>query len=100
MQLAKINVAFSSKLYAGSARITHFLCSQNYVIDSYFPATFGNHVTLYQGTETPTPPCPRLDKSVNFQQTSVWRDIYQAIIEAKKFIYVAGQQYFRGRKLL
>jgi len=62
-------------------------------VPSYFPMTQGNWMTFYQDTETPMLPCfngvPNPNGS-QYSPSSAWRDIYNAINNAKEFIFVAG----------
>ena len=61
--------------------------------DCYFSSLNDNHVTLYQDAETPHDPLfdqiTYADGST-YRPTPCWRDIYQALFYAQKFIYVTG----------
>ena len=63
------------------------------VTDCYFSSLKDNQVTLYQDAETPRDPL--FDKITHadgssYQPTNCFKDIYQAIRDAKRIIYITG----------
>ena len=60
---------------------------------AYFPMREGNRVTLYQ--EADTPKLPQLEGVLHpdgspYDPTTAWKDLYNALRAAKKFIYITG----------
>ena len=61
--------------------------------DCYFSLLKYNHVTLYQDAETPHDPLfdeITYEDGSSYQATNCWRDIYQALCDAQKVIYLTG----------
>jgi len=63
------------------------------ILPCYFPCQSGNHVTLYQDADTPQLSIfdGLVDKAGNeYVPPRLWRDIYDTIIAAQRFIYITG----------
>ncbi|KAJ4782129.1 Phospholipase D [Rhynchospora pubera] len=62
------------------------------VANTYFPLRRGGKVTLYQDAHVPENCLPKfwLENGVQFQHGQCWRDMFDAISRATKFIYIAG----------
>ena len=61
--------------------------------DTYFGSRKRCHVTLYQDAITPQDPLfdeIGLANGSTYQATNAWKDLYEAILNAKEFIYVTG----------
>ena len=71
--------------------------------EAYFEATGENMLTLYQDADT-----PQLDvfdgientDGTQYKSTRCWRDLFQAINEAERLIYITGWSVFTGISLL
>jgi len=76
-----------------TVRFTPNAPEKNREVESYFPVMEGNKVTLYQDAETPMLPCfegvTNADDS-QYEPTNCWKDLFQAIQEAERFIYITG----------
>jgi len=71
---------------------------------SYFPLRESCKMIMYQDADTP-PELPQLKGVLNpdgsqYRGTRAWRDIYDSIKNAKKFIYITGWSVYTGIKLL
>jgi len=63
------------------------------ILPCYFPVRDGNRVTLYQDADTPL--LPIFQDVVNpdgseYVPSRLWSDIYNGIMSAEKFVYIAG----------
>uniref|UniRef100_A0A452ZQM7 phospholipase D n=1 Tax=Aegilops tauschii subsp. strangulata TaxID=200361 RepID=A0A452ZQM7_AEGTS len=72
------------------------------VPDAYFPLRRGMRVTLYQDAHVPEGCLPdiRLDNGLQYQHGQCWRDMYTAIIQARRLIYIAGWSVFHTIRLV
>lgn len=63
---------------------------------TYFPLRRGMRVTLYQDAHVPDGCLPDiwLDNGLRYQHGQCWRDIYDAICQARKLIYIVGWSVF------
>ncbi|EPS59986.1 hypothetical protein M569_14819, partial [Genlisea aurea] len=59
---------------------------------TYFPLRRGGNVTLYQDAHVNEGSLPNvwLDNGMLYQRGCCWRDIYDAILRARRLIYIAG----------
>uniref|UniRef100_A0A0D9XLR7 phospholipase D n=1 Tax=Leersia perrieri TaxID=77586 RepID=A0A0D9XLR7_9ORYZ len=66
------------------------------VPNTYFPLRRGNRITLYQDAHVPDGCLPDiwLDHGVRYQHGQCWRDIYDAICQARRLIYIVGWSVF------
>uniref|UniRef100_J3N493 Phospholipase D n=2 Tax=Oryza brachyantha TaxID=4533 RepID=J3N493_ORYBR len=66
------------------------------VPNTYFPLRRGNRVTLYQDAHVPDGCLPDiwLDHGVRYQHGQCWHDIYNAICQARRLIYIVGWSVF------
>ncbi|KAG8092346.1 hypothetical protein GUJ93_ZPchr0012g19242 [Zizania palustris] len=66
------------------------------VPNTYFPLRRGNKVTLYQDAHVPDGCLPDiwLDHGIRYQHGQCWHDIYNAICQAQKLIYIVGWSVF------
>jgi len=77
--------------------------ARKYMYNSYFPPQMNNKVTLYQDADTPnlaifnglTNP----DGSA-YDPTRCWRDVFDAVNQAERLIYITGWSVFTGISLL
>ncbi|KQJ97534.1 phospholipase D beta 1 isoform X1 [Brachypodium distachyon] len=62
------------------------------VPNTYFPLRRGMKVTLYQDAHVPDGSLPDicLDHGLSYQQGQCWRDMYNAISQARRLIYIVG----------
>ena len=71
--------------------------------DAYFPARESCKMIMYQDADTPQLPqfdgVPNPDGS-QYQATRAWRDMYEHIKNAQKFIYITGWSVFTDIQLL
>ncbi|XP_037424543.1 phospholipase D beta 1-like isoform X1 [Triticum dicoccoides] len=72
------------------------------VPNAYFPLRRGMRVTLYQDAHVPEGCLPdiRLDNGLQYQHGQCWRDMYTAIIQARRLIYIAGWSVFHTIRLV
>ena len=73
------------------------------IADSYFPARESCSMIMYQDADTPQ--LPQFDGVSNpdgsqYQATRCWRDLYEHIKNAQKFIYITGWSVFTDIQLL
>ena len=76
--------------------------------DSYFPARESCRMIMYQDADTLGilgTQLPQFDGVSNpdgsqYQSTRAWRDLYDCLKNAKKFIYITGWSVFKDTKLL
>ncbi|CAN6294523.1 unnamed protein product [Urochloa humidicola] len=63
---------------------------------TYFPLRRGMRVTLYQDAHVPAGCLPDiwLDNGMRYQHGQCWQDIYDAICQARKLIYIVGWSVF------
>lgn len=68
----------------------------NGVPHTYFPLRRGMRVTLYQDAHVPDGCLPDiwLGNGMRYQHGQCWRDIYDAICQARKLIYIVGWSVF------
>ncbi|XP_037473197.1 phospholipase D beta 1-like [Triticum dicoccoides] len=94
--------------YTPVARLTAYHCGvtagpdSHGVPNAYFPLRRGMKVTLYQDAHVPEGCLPdiRLDNGLQYQHGQCWRDMYTAIIQARRLIYVAGWSVFHTIRLV
>ncbi|GLU05735.1 hypothetical protein SLE2022_228160 [Rubroshorea leprosula] len=69
---------------------------------TYFPLRRGGKVTLYQDAHVHDGLLPslKLDGGVRFQQEKCWQDIFNAISQARRLIYIAGWSVYHNIKLV
>jgi phospholipase D1/2 len=62
------------------------------VPNTYFPLRKGGKVTLYQDVHVPDYllPAIKLDHQVMYKHGKCWQDICEAILQARRLIYIAG----------
>jgi phospholipase D1/2 len=72
------------------------------VPNTYFPMRRGNRVTLYQDAHVPDGCLPDfcLDHGMRYQHGQCWRDIYNAICQARRLIYIVGWSVFHTIHLI
>ncbi|XP_052133810.1 phospholipase D gamma 1-like [Oryza glaberrima] len=72
------------------------------VPNTYFPMRRGNRVTLYQDAHVPDGCLPDfcLDHGMRYQHGQCWRDIYDAICQARRLIYIVGWSVFHTIHLI
>jgi phospholipase D1/2 len=72
------------------------------VPNTYFPLRRGMKVTLYQDAHVPDGCLPDiwLDHGLRYQHGQCWRDIYDAIWQARKLIYIVGWSVFHTIHLM
>lgn len=69
----------------------HDVCDSPEVPECLFPLRSNNIVTLYQDAHCPMLPMPVITPSgYPHCPRSTWRDIYETITQAQKFIYIIG----------
>ncbi|XP_010933911.2 phospholipase D beta 1 isoform X1 [Elaeis guineensis] len=63
---------------------------------TYFPLRKGNKVTLYQDAHVPDGCLPdlRLDHGMHYVHGKCWRDIFDAISQARHLVYITGWSVF------
>ncbi|RLN18952.1 phospholipase D gamma 1-like [Panicum miliaceum] len=63
---------------------------------TYFPLRLGMRVTLYQDAHVPDGCLPDiwLGNGLRYEPGQCWRDIYEAICQARKLIYIVGWSVF------
>ena len=71
--------------------------------NSYFPVRESCRMIMYQDADTPQ--LPQFDGVANpdgsqYQATRAWRDLYDCIQNAQKFIYITGWSIFTDTQLL
>uniref|UniRef100_A0A0D6QSJ5 Phospholipase D n=1 Tax=Araucaria cunninghamii TaxID=56994 RepID=A0A0D6QSJ5_ARACU len=66
------------------------------VPNTYFPLRKGGKVTLYQDAHVPDNLLPRieLDHQVWYEHSKCWQDICEAILQARRLIYITGWSIF------
>ena len=80
------------------------LAEENHELeDSYFPVRESCRMIMYQDADTPQ--LPQFDGVMNpdespYQATRAWRDLYESIKNAQKFIYITGWSVFTDIQLL
>lgn len=57
---------------------------------TYFPLRRGGKVRLYQDAHGGCLPNLRLDHNIQYEQGNCWRDIFDAISQARRLIYITG----------
>ncbi|KAK3156965.1 hypothetical protein QOZ80_2AG0114420 [Eleusine coracana subsp. coracana] len=74
----------------------HGVVAGHDVPNTYFPLRRGTKVTLYQDAHVPDGCLPdiRLDHGLSYHHGQCWRDIYDAICQARKLIYIVGWSVF------
>ncbi|KAJ8766136.1 hypothetical protein K2173_021653 [Erythroxylum novogranatense] len=72
------------------------------VAGTYFPLRRGGKVTLYQDAHVNDGSLPdlRLDGHVNYEHRSCWLDIFNAISQARRLIYITGWSVFHNVKMV
>nr|ADY75749.1 phospholipase D beta [Litchi chinensis] len=74
----------------------------NGVPGTYFPLRRAGKVTLYQDAHAHDGCLPhlRLDGGQPFKHSSCWQDIYEAISQARRLIYIAGWSVYHTVRLI
>ncbi|XP_062027080.1 phospholipase D beta 1-like [Rosa rugosa] len=69
---------------------------------TYFPVRKGGKVTLYQDAHVPDGCLPsiKLDGNVEYEHGSCWQDIFDAISQARRLIYIVGWSVYHKVRLL
>ncbi|KAI3764485.1 hypothetical protein L2E82_14494 [Cichorium intybus] len=69
---------------------------------TYFPLRKGGKVTLYQDAHVPdnSLPCSELDSGIHYVHGTCWIDIFNAIQNAKRLIYITGWSVWHEVKLV
>ncbi|KAJ4712932.1 Phospholipase D [Melia azedarach] len=69
---------------------------------TYFPLRRGDKVTLYQDAHAHDGCLPdlKLDGGLQFKHSSCWEDIYDAISQARRLIYIAGWSVYHTVRLV
>ncbi|KAJ4712931.1 Phospholipase D [Melia azedarach] len=69
---------------------------------TYFPLRRGGKVTLYQDAHAHGGCLPdlKLDGGAQFKHSSCWQDIYDAISQARRLIYIAGWSVYHTVRLV
>ncbi|XP_031495239.1 phospholipase D beta 1-like [Nymphaea colorata] len=70
---------------------------------TYFPLRKGGKVTLYQDAHVPDDCLPallRLEGDAHSQHGKCWRDIFEAIMRARRFIYITGWSVYHMVRLV
>ncbi|XP_047095549.1 phospholipase D gamma 1-like [Lolium rigidum] len=72
------------------------------VPNTYFPLQRGMKVTLYQDAHVPEGSLPDiwLDHGLRYQHGQCWRDMYTAISQARRLIYIVGWSVFHTIHLI
>ncbi|PKA53093.1 Phospholipase D beta 1 [Apostasia shenzhenica] len=72
------------------------------VAGTYFPLRKGGIVTLYQDAHVPDGCLPdiRLEQNKHYGHGKCWRDIFEAISQARRLIYIAGWSVFHMVRLV
>ncbi|XP_050375681.1 phospholipase D beta 1 [Argentina anserina] len=69
---------------------------------TYFPVRRGGKVTLYQDAHVPDGclPIVKIDDDVEYEHGSCWQDMFDAISQARRLIYIVGWSVYHKVKLL
>ncbi|KAL6182104.1 hypothetical protein ACLB2K_043527 [Fragaria x ananassa] len=69
---------------------------------TYFPVRRGGKVTLYQDAHVPDGCLPsiKLDDNVEYEHGSCWQDMFDAISQARRLIYIVGWSVYHKVRLL
>ncbi|CAH1419813.1 unnamed protein product [Lactuca virosa] len=69
---------------------------------TYFPLRKGGKVTLYQDAHVPdnSLPCSELDGGMHYVHGTCWIDIFNAIQNAKRLVYITGWSVWHEVKLV
>ncbi|KAH7512833.1 hypothetical protein FEM48_Zijuj12G0131900 [Ziziphus jujuba var. spinosa] len=69
---------------------------------TYFPLRKGGRVTLYQDAHVPDGSLPgfKLDGDLSYVHGKCWRDIFDAIRQARRLIYITGWSVWHNVKLV
>lgn len=70
---------------------------------TYFPLRRGGKVTLYQDAHVGHDDCLphlKLDGGVKYVQGNCWRDIFEAISQARRLIYIVGWSVYHNVRLI
>lgn len=69
---------------------------------TYFPLRRGGRVTLYQDAHVPDGSLPnlRLDRGLHYVHGSCWRDIFNAISQARRLVYITGWSVYHLVRLV
>ena len=69
---------------------------------TYFPLRKGGRVTLYQDAHVPDGCLPsfELQNGLKFEHGKCWEDIFNAIVDARHLVYIAGWSIYTKIKLL
>ncbi|GMN32409.1 hypothetical protein TIFTF001_003664 [Ficus carica] len=72
------------------------------VPETYFPLKKGGKVTLYQDAHVHGCGLPNLmlDNGVQFEHSSCWHDIFEAISQARRLIYIVGWSVYHKVRLI
>lgn len=69
---------------------------------TYFPLRTGSKVTLYQDAHVHDGSLPnlKLDRGIQFEHGKCWHDIFQAISQARRLIYITGWSVYHSVRLV
>ncbi|KAH7514034.1 hypothetical protein FEM48_Zijuj11G0045800 [Ziziphus jujuba var. spinosa] len=72
------------------------------VPDAYFPLRKGGQVKLYQDAHVHDGSLPklRLENGVEYEQGNCWHDIFDAISQARRLIYIVGWSVYHKVRLI
>ncbi|KOM44745.1 hypothetical protein LR48_Vigan06g005100 [Vigna angularis] len=72
------------------------------VPDTYFPLRKGGKVTLYQDAHVREGCLPslKMDGDVNYKHESCWHDIFDAINQARRLVYIVGWSVYYNVSLI
>ncbi|XP_059641654.1 phospholipase D gamma 1-like [Cornus florida] len=73
------------------------------VPDAYFPLRKGGKVTLYQDTHVPDEGCLpnlNLEHGIQYEHGDCWRDISDAISQARHLVYITGWSVYHKVRLV
>ncbi|XP_077248629.1 phospholipase D gamma 1-like [Tasmannia lanceolata] len=69
---------------------------------TYFPLRKGGKVTLYQDAHVPEGCLPdlELDRDMRYEHGKCWHDIFKAISQARRLVYIAGWSVYHKVRLV
>ncbi|KAK3006978.1 hypothetical protein RJ639_015579, partial [Escallonia herrerae] len=69
---------------------------------TYFPLRRGGQVTLYQDAHVHdgSPPKLKLDRGVHYVHRNCWLDIFDAIMQARRLVYITGWSVYHSVSLV
>ncbi|XP_074579919.1 phospholipase D beta 1-like [Curcuma longa] len=89
----------SLSIYHGGVGASPDHCGVSY---TYFPLRKGGKVTLYQDAHVPDGCLPNvmLGSGANYEHGRCWHDIFDAITQARRLIYIVGWSVFHTVRLV